>query len=59
MSGKLRDLIRAVRACKTAAQERETIAKECATLVRTAMRARTRAGMCTRRTRSGLPALLA
>ena len=35
MSGKLRDLIRAVRACKTAAQERETIAKECAALVRT------------------------
>ncbi len=34
---KLRDLIRAVRACKTAAEERAMITKECA-LIRTAFR---------------------
>lgn len=34
---KLRDLIRAVRACKTAADERSTITKECA-LIRTAFK---------------------
>ena len=32
-----RDLIRAVRACKTAAEEREVIAKECAS-IRTAIK---------------------
>jgi AP-1 complex subunit gamma-1 len=37
MSIKLRELIRAVRACKTAAEERATIAKECA-LIRTAFK---------------------
>lgn len=37
MSMKLRDLIRAVRACKTAADERSTITKECA-LIRTAFK---------------------
>lgn len=37
MSMKLRELIRAVRACKTAAEERATIAKECA-LIRTAIK---------------------
>jgi AP-1 complex subunit gamma-1 len=37
MSIKLRDLIRAVRACKTAAEERAVISKECA-LIRTAIR---------------------
>lgn len=37
MSMKLRELIRAVRACKTAAEERATIAKECA-LIRTAFK---------------------
>eukprot|EP00598_Pedospumella_elongata_P005777 CAMPEP_0184983218 /NCGR_PEP_ID=MMETSP1098-20130426/12515_1 /TAXON_ID=89044 /ORGANISM="Spumella elongata, Strain CCAP 955/1" /LENGTH=904 /DNA_ID=CAMNT_0027507025 /DNA_START=98 /DNA_END=2812 /DNA_ORIENTATION=+ len=37
MSIKLRDLIRAVRACKTAAEERAVISKECA-LIRTAIK---------------------
>eukprot|EP01041_Mallomonas_annulata_P008450 gene8450-17422_t len=37
MSIKLRDLIRSVRACKTAAEERAVIAKECA-LIRTAIK---------------------
>ncbi len=37
MSIKLRDLIRMVRACKTAAEERAVISKECA-LIRTAVR---------------------
>jgi AP-1 complex subunit gamma-1 len=37
MSIKLRDLIRAVRACKTAAEERAVITKECA-LIRTAIK---------------------
>ena len=37
MGIKLRDLIRQVRACKTQAEERETIAKECAN-IRTAMK---------------------
>lgn len=37
MSLKLRDLIRAVRACKTAAEERAVISKECA-LIRTAIK---------------------
>jgi AP-1 complex subunit gamma-1 len=37
MSVKLRDLIRAVRACKTAAEERAVISKECA-LIRTAIK---------------------
>jgi len=37
MTQKLRDLIRAVRACKTAAEERDIIAKECA-LIRTAFK---------------------
>ena len=37
MSIKLRDLIRMVRACKTAAEERAVISKECA-LIRTAIR---------------------
>jgi AP-1 complex subunit gamma-1 len=37
MSAKLRDLIRLVRACKTQAEERETIAKECAN-IRTSMK---------------------
>lgn len=32
MSGRLSELIRSVRACKTQAEERETIAKECATI---------------------------
>ena len=35
MSQKLRELIRSVRACKTAAEERAVISKECA-LIRTA-----------------------
>ena len=39
MSVKLRELIRAVRACKTAQEERAVIAKECA-LIRTAFKAR-------------------
>lgn len=42
MSIKLRELIRAVRACKTAAEERATIAKECA-LIRTAFKEQ---GLC-------------
>lgn len=42
MSMKLRELIRAVRACKTAAEERATIAKECA-LIRTAFKEQGRA----------------
>ena len=37
MSIKLRDLIRSVRACKTAAEERAVISKECA-LIRTAIK---------------------
>jgi AP-1 complex subunit gamma-1 len=37
MSIKLRELIRAVRACKTAQEERAVIAKECA-LIRTAFK---------------------
>jgi len=37
MSIKMRDLIRAVRACKTAAEERAVISKECA-LIRTAIK---------------------
>jgi AP-1 complex subunit gamma-1 len=37
MSMKLRELIRGVRACKTAAEERAVIAKECA-LIRTAFK---------------------
>lgn len=37
MSVKLRELIRSVRACKTAAEERAVIAKECA-LIRTAIK---------------------
>ena len=37
MSVKLRDLIRAVRACKTAAEERGVISTECA-LIRTAIK---------------------
>lgn len=37
MSQKLRELIRSVRACKTAAEERAVIAKECA-LIRTAFK---------------------
>jgi AP-1 complex subunit gamma-1 len=37
MSIRLRDLIKAVRACKTAAEERGVISKECA-LIRTAIR---------------------
>lgn len=37
MTMKMRDLIRAVRACKTAAEERATITKECA-LMRTAFK---------------------
>jgi AP-1 complex subunit gamma-1 len=37
MSIKLRELIRSIRACKTAAEERAVIAKECA-LIRTAFR---------------------
>lgn len=37
MSIKLRELIRNIRACKTAAEERAVIAKECA-LIRTAFR---------------------
>ena len=37
MSAKLRDLIRAVRACKTSAEERAAISKECA-LIRTAFK---------------------
>jgi AP-1 complex subunit gamma-1 len=37
MSQKLRELIRSVRSCKTAAEERAVIAKECA-LVRTAFK---------------------
>lgn len=38
MSVKLRELIRSVRACKTAADERAVIAKECA-LIRTSFKA--------------------
>lgn len=37
MSVKLRDLIRNVRSCKTAAEERAIVAKECA-LIRTAFK---------------------
>ena len=37
MSQKLRELIRSVRACKTAAEERAVISKECA-LIRTAFK---------------------
>ena len=37
MTAKLRDLIRNVRGCKTAAEERAVIAKECA-LIRTAFK---------------------
>jgi hypothetical protein len=37
MSIKLRELIRSVRACKTAAEERAAVAKECA-LIRTAFK---------------------
>jgi len=39
MSLKLRDLIRNVRACKTAAEERAVIAKECAE-IRTAFKSK-------------------
>ena len=53
MSVKLRELIRSVRACKTAADERAVIAKECA-LIRTSFKAAgTNTGNSTTTTRTG------